>query len=141
MESEHQRTQSAFVFDDSKQTAGIAPAAAAEIPVGITSKAALLTELAQRLHFPDYFGMNWDALDECIHDLSWLLAGPIVLKHGDLPLANDIENAKTYLSILDSVVQSTPGPNAHSLVVAFPPETRERIAWLLRSAAYEQEKK
>ena len=132
--------QSAFVFDDSKQTAAIAPAAAAEIPMGITSKVALLTELAQRLHFPDYFGMNWDALNECIHDLSWLPEGPILLKHADLPLANDVANAKAYLSILDSVVRSAPGPNAHTLVVVFPTETRERIAWLLRSAAYEQEK-
>lgn len=130
----------AFVFDDSRPTTAAAPTAIAEIPVGITTKAALLTELAQRLHFPDYFGMNWDALDECIHDLSWLPVGPVVLKHADLPLANDAANAKAYLSILDDVVRSVPGPNAHILVVVFPPDTRERIAWLLRSAAYEQKK-
>ena len=62
--------QSAFVFDDSEQMAAIAPAAAAEIPVGITGKVALLTELAQRLHFPDYFGMNWDAVIDCLRDLA-----------------------------------------------------------------------
>src|SRR6266705_1900430 len=107
--------QSAFVFDDSMPTTAVEPTTSAEIPVGITSKAELLAELAQRLHFPGYFGMNWDALDECIHDLSWLPVGPIVLKHADLPLDNDVANAKAYLLILDDVVRGAPGPNAHPL--------------------------
>ena len=34
-------------------------------------KASLLAALGQALHFPDYYGGNWDALDECLADLSW----------------------------------------------------------------------
>jgi RNAse (barnase) inhibitor barstar len=34
-------------------------------------KANLLAALAGALRFPDYFGGNWDALDECLTDLSW----------------------------------------------------------------------
>ena len=26
------------------------------------------------MQFPDYFGNNWNALDECLNDLSWLSA-------------------------------------------------------------------
>lgn len=34
-------------------------------------KATLLAELGRVLDFPDYYGGNWDALDECLADLSW----------------------------------------------------------------------
>lgn len=35
----------------------------------ITSADALFSKLAQALELPDYFGHNWDALDECLHDV------------------------------------------------------------------------
>ena len=37
--------------------------------------AALLARLARELQFPDYFGANWDALQDCLTDLpDWLPA-------------------------------------------------------------------
>jgi RNAse (barnase) inhibitor barstar len=34
----------------------------------------MLRQIDQEFHFPDYFGYNWNAVDECIQDLSWLPA-------------------------------------------------------------------
>ena len=49
----------------------------------ITSEDDLLRELARVFHFPDYFGENWDALDECLRDLEWLPARGYVLRVHD----------------------------------------------------------
>lgn len=39
------------------------------IDVGsVTSREELHALLAEKFDFPDYYGMNWDAFDECIRD-------------------------------------------------------------------------
>lgn len=38
----------------------------------------ILEAMGEALHFPDYYGMNWDALEECLFDLSWW-AGPVIV--------------------------------------------------------------
>jgi RNAse (barnase) inhibitor barstar len=45
----------------------------------IESERDLLSALARAMEFPSYFGMNWDALDECLRDLSWRPAKGYVL--------------------------------------------------------------
>lgn len=37
----------------------------------ILTKEAFLSKAAQAMKFPEYFGYNWDAFDECITDLEW----------------------------------------------------------------------
>lgn len=32
----------------------------------------LFMQFINGLHFPEYFGMNWNALDDCLQDLEWL---------------------------------------------------------------------
>lgn len=49
---------------------------------GCGDKDELLTRLAAALHFPAWFGQNWDALDDCLRDLSWLPAAGYVLLFG-----------------------------------------------------------
>lgn len=37
----------------------------------ISSKETFLTKAAEAMKFPAYFGVNWDAFDESITDLTW----------------------------------------------------------------------
>lgn len=45
----------------------------------VKSDKELLTIIAHTLQFPDYFGNNWDALDECLGDMDWVPADGYVL--------------------------------------------------------------
>ncbi|MFJ3924424.1 barstar family protein [Streptomyces sp. NPDC090022] len=43
---------------------------------GVRSKTELMTRCAAALRLPPWFGRNWDALADCLIDLSWLPAAP-----------------------------------------------------------------
>ena len=64
--------------------------------------AGLLTECARALDFPDYFGHNWDALEECLADLEWLPAMGYILLITDAEhvLPDDEAEYETFLEIL-----------------------------------------
>lgn len=85
----------------------------AELPPGINGDEALLKALAVALRFPDYFGGNWDSVDECIGDLSWLSPGNVALIRRDLPLADNRAGLSVYLSVLRGAVENweTKGSN------------------------------
>lgn len=46
---------------------------------GATGKDELIGRVAAALEFPEWFGGNWDALEDCLSDLSWSAAGGWVL--------------------------------------------------------------
>ena len=46
----------------------------------------LFRKISETMSFPDYFGMNWDALTDCLKDMEWLEAKGYVL------IINDSEN-------------------------------------------------
>ncbi len=76
----------------------------------------LFRALFTELKFPKYFGQNWDALEECLCDLTWLDSpAGVVLLHDQLPLADPLQR-KTYLAIL-ARAQNT---NRIPLRVVFP---------------------
>jgi RNAse (barnase) inhibitor barstar len=68
------------------------------------TKAGLLSEFARALSFPDYFGHNWDALEECLADLDWLPASGYVVVVADaeqvLTKPDDEDDYETFIEIL-----------------------------------------
>jgi RNAse (barnase) inhibitor barstar len=120
-----------FAFEDERKSHSAT--VCVNVPARLTSKKALLATLAAQLRFPDYFGENWDALEECLSDLSWLPVGPVIVIHADLPLINDIRNAKIYVVILRDAVRKMSKLDDHPLSIVFPDRCRDQVSWLLRS--------
>jgi RNAse (barnase) inhibitor barstar len=48
-----------------------------------TTTAAFFDEASAALQFPYYFGENWDAVHDCLADLSWLRAEAVVVFFAD----------------------------------------------------------
>jgi hypothetical protein len=71
-------------------------------------KQELLRQLARDLLFPDYFGENWDALIDCLSDLSWNQAPEAVIDHASLPLLST-DDLRLYLeSLIDAANRRLP---------------------------------
>lgn len=117
-----------FIFGNEVETRA---AYQAEVPVGIKSKTALLEALFVALRFPDYFGGNWDALEECIRDLSWLPSGDVVLRHRDLPMPEDRPSLSIYLQILKEAVEKWKTSGERRLLVVFPPDVQGVVRTIL----------
>jgi hypothetical protein len=98
-----------------------------------TDKAAVLEVFARELGFPKWFGGNWDALEDCLTDLSWrrsngwalVIAGAQHVPADDLGVLRDIlstaaeywsERGKAFFALFS-------GPQAASLP-EFPPRSR-----------------
>jgi RNAse (barnase) inhibitor barstar len=75
---------------------------------GVRTKDALLATLAERLEFPEWFGANWDALNDVLAERAWEQSQGVVLtleRCGELAHA-DPEAFETALEVLDSVAES-----------------------------------
>ena len=98
-----------------------------EIPPGISGKEELFSKLSQFLRLPEYFGRNWDALEECLRDLSWILERRIVIFHHDLPMSGQQRDQLTYLSILPSFIKDWKESDEHDLRIVFHPSCRDEV--------------
>jgi RNAse (barnase) inhibitor barstar len=103
----------------------------ARIPPGIDGKTALFRALVPALALPDYFGANWDALEECLRDLSWIERKTVALVHEDLPPLPRKE-LQTYLSVLSEAVKDWSEDEEHVLTVVFPAKTETALKALAR---------
>jgi RNAse (barnase) inhibitor barstar len=67
----------------------------------ITTAERLFDEFAAALQFPDYFGENWDALDECLADLSWLPGTGYVIVVRDAIEVLSKEHSQSLLTLVN----------------------------------------
>ena len=56
----------------------------------IDAQRGLFEAIAKALDFPDWFGRNWDALEDCLGDLSWRGEGGHVLVFDGFPRDDEL---------------------------------------------------
>ncbi len=99
------------------------------MPRGVGLESTLVDSIAISLRFPDYFGQNWDAVDECLCDLSWLPTGKVALLHFEVPsVAEGVLHM--YLDVLDNAVKHWQ-TGSRDFVVVFPPDSAASLGRLL----------
>jgi RNAse (barnase) inhibitor barstar len=59
------------------------------VRIKFQEKEQLLKNIAAALDFPDWFGANWDALEDCLGDLSWSPAAAHILLFSDAKPGDD----------------------------------------------------
>ncbi len=102
------------------------------VPTGITTKQVLMRQYVRSLKFPKYFGWNWDALDECLRDLSWLAdPKPIVVVHEGLPFRAGEDRRRIYLQLLRDQVHARVETDLPVIEVVFGTASREEVERLL----------
>ena len=118
-----------FVFVPLKVLSG--DAFVAIIPASLRSKQKLFRVLADQFRLPPYFGRNWDALEECLRDLSWLPQKNVYIHHRDLPLPPGSHDRQIYIKILRNAANHWQNSGSRSLTCQFPAETKEEVLSLL----------
>jgi hypothetical protein len=90
---------------------------------GVRDKAALLATLRSALRLPAWFGANWDALEDCLTDLSWIdAAGYVLLIEQSADLSQD--DLAVFTEILASAARhwAARGMPFFAVFVAGPPK-------------------
>jgi len=99
---------------------------------GVAAKDAVLERFAAALAFPDWFGGNWDALEDCLEDLSWRPdGGRVLLIEGFESLAAGArDDFRVLLDLLADVAEYWAGRGRAFFVVLLDPARKLRLrAW------------
>jgi RNAse (barnase) inhibitor barstar len=84
----------------------------------IVTKQAFLDAAASAFQFPDYFGHNWDAFEDCLQDLVWTAPNGciLVLDHFDRFALSEPHEWAIGLEILQRTIDAAP-PNGKPRLV------------------------
>jgi RNAse (barnase) inhibitor barstar len=93
---------------------------------GLHDRRQIFAILQEELPLPSYFGQNWDALAECLKDLSWVREKRVALVHKELPHLSG-QALALYLDVLADSAADWKLGDEHELLVVFPATAREAI--------------
>ena len=99
----------------------------------VTEKSALLRRIAVTLGFPGWFGENWDALEDCLTDLSWRGGEGHVLAVEGFQFLPDDEVGEL-IDVMISAAQFWAGQGAPFFAVFIDPDRSLMLADLYQGA-------
>ena len=97
----------------------------------IAAERDVLEHIAEALDFPDWFGNNWDALEDCLGDLSWRGAEGHVLLFERFPGGEELA---VLLDVLRSSARYWAGRGRPFFAVLVDPQRRLSLPDLYRDA-------
>lgn len=97
------------------------------IPTNVRSDHDLFSLFSKELNFPDYFGDNWDALFDCLKDLSFVKEKNITIINNDIPFKNSIYDRKTYIELLVDLINHWKEHYQHKIFIYFPEDCRKFV--------------
>ena len=99
--------------------------------IAFAEKATLLKNIAAALGFPDWFGHGWDALEDCLTDLSWREAPGYVLLFENAKPGDDLG---VLLDVLRSSAEWWAGRGKPFFAVLVDPERALPLPELFRQS-------
>lgn len=111
-----------MILFDSEIRTGTEDERRVSLPVDIESKTALFAFLRTALPLPEYFGDNWDALEECLNDVDVMGLQKTTLIHGDIPLEKAPSDQRIYLQVLADAAR-----HSARFDIVFPGRDREKV--------------
>ena len=97
----------------------------------IDAQQALFERMAKALDFPDWFGRNWDALEDCLGDLSWRGGSGHVLLFESFPRGDELG---VLLDVLRSSAEYWAGRGRPFFAVLLDPRRELALPDLYREA-------
>jgi len=120
-----------FIFEDSLSEVIQSEDFVARVPGGITTRDQLFAVLRRELNLPSYFGGNWDALSDCLRDLSWIACRRVIITHEAIP-GIDAANLQAYLDVLAECLNDWKPDEQHQLLVVFPDHAQPTIRGIIQ---------
>lgn len=92
----------------------------------------LFHQLSEKLQFPNYFGRNRDAVNDCLNDFMWIKEKDIIIVH-DSSINLDKKNFDIYVEILHNTILSWLSDSEHTLRIIFRTDYKEIVEGIIKN--------